>query len=74
MKTKTLLHSSKIPLTKWAIAFYCYSSHLKGVSNMKLHRDLGIKQKSTSYMAHRIREMWNEGSAKFAGPVEADET
>ncbi len=74
VKTDTLLHSSKIPLSKWAIAFYLYATNLKGVSSMKLHRDLGITQKSAWYMAHRIREMWDDATERFAGPVEADET
>ena len=74
VKTDTLLHSSKIPLHKWAIAFYLYSTNLKGVSSLKLHRDLGITQKSAWYMAHRIREMWDDSTERFAGPVEADET
>lgn len=54
--TGTHLHSSKIPLNKWAIALYLYMTNLKGVSSMKLHRDLGITQKSAWHMAHRIRE------------------
>ena len=74
VKTDTLLHSSNIPLSKWAIAFYLYNTNLKGVSSMKLHRDLGITQKSAWYMAHRIREMWSESADRFAGSVEVDET
>ncbi len=74
VKTETLLHASKIPLSKWAIAFYLYNTNLKGVSSMKLHRDLGITQKSAWYMSHRIRSMWGEPEEKFIGPVEADET
>ena len=74
VKTGTLMHSAKIPLSKWAIAFYLYSTNLKGVSSMKLHRDLGIRQASAWYMAHRIRGMWGGVEDKFAGPVEADET
>ncbi len=70
----TLLHRSKIPLNQWAIAFYLYSTNLKGVSSLKLRRDLGITQKSAWYMGHRIRECWNAAADKFAGPVEADET
>ena len=54
VKTGTLMHSAKIPLSRWAIAFYLYSTNLKGVSSMKLHRDLGIRQASAWYMAHRI--------------------
>ena len=74
VKTDTLLHSSKIPLSKWAIAFYLFSTNLKGVSSMKLHRDLGISQSAAWYMGHRIRGMWDRAADRFAGPVEADET
>ncbi len=70
----TLLHRSHIPLSKWAIAFYLFATNLKSVSSMKLHRDLGITQKSAWYMAHRIRQMWSEEDDKFAGSVEVDET
>ncbi len=74
VKTDTLLHSSKIPLSRWAIAFYLFSTNLNGVSSMKLHRDLGISQSAAWYMGHRIRGMWDRSADKFAGPVEADET
>ena len=74
VKTGTIMHDSRLPLSKWALAFYLFSTHLKGVSSMKLHRDLGITQKSAWYMAHRIRETWDDSAEQFAGPVEADET
>ena len=75
VKTDTLIHSSKIPLSKWAIAFYLFSTNLKGVSSMKLHRDLGISQPAAWYMGHRIRGMWDSiHTQQFAGPTEADET
>ena len=70
----SVLQASNIPLSKWALAFYLYSTNLKGVSSMKLHRDLGITQKAAWHMAHRIRESWNAVADRFAGPVEADET
>ena len=73
VKTGTLLHSSNLPLRKWAIAVFLYSTNLKGVSSMKLHRDLGISQKAAWYMAHRIRGTWSAGADRFAGPVEVDE-
>ena len=74
VKTDSLLHSSNLPLSKWAIAFYLFNTSLKGVASMKLHRDLGIAQSSAWYMGQRIREMWNPVADRFAGPVEADET
>ena len=50
------------------------STNLKGVSSMKLHRDLGITQKSAWYMAHRIREAWDDAQEPFDGEVEVDES
>ena len=41
---------------------------------MKLHRDLGITQKSAWFLTHRIREAWVDNQAKSNGPVEVDET
>ena len=74
VKTDTVMQSSNIPLSKWAIALYLYSTNLKGVSSMKLHRDLGITQRSAWHMAHRIREMYDIDTERFDGAVEADET
>ena len=43
---------------------------------MKLHRDLGVTQKSAWYLAHRIRGAWGRvfTTLSFDGPVEVDET
>lgn len=74
VKTGTVMHDSRLALSKWALAFYLYSTNLKGVSSLKLHRDLDITQKSAWHLAHRIRETWDDASDPFIGPVEADET
>ena len=74
VKTGTVMQGSNLPLGKWAFAAYLMSTNLKGVSSMKLHRDLGITQKSAWHLAHRIREAWASDDAVFAGPVEVDET
>ena len=74
VKVGTVMQSSKIPYRKWAIAFYQFLTNLKGVSSMKLHRDLGISQGCAWHMGHRIREAMDGGDPVFSGPVEADET
>ena len=75
VKTNTIMHKSHIPLRKWLFAFYLEMTSLKGVSSMKLHRDIGISQRSAWYMLHRIREVWSHGEPwPFSGPVEIDET
>ncbi len=70
----TAMQDSNIPLQKWAVAIYLMTTNLKGVSSMKLHRDLGIAQSSAWHMAHRLREAWEGRCALFNGPVEVDET
>ncbi|MDE0118221.1 MAG: IS1595 family transposase [bacterium] len=74
VKTGTMMHSSNIELSKWAMCIYLYSTNQKGVSSMKLHHDLGIGEKAAWYMAHRIRQAWDTREEPFAGPVEADES
>ena len=74
VKTGTIMHDSKLKLSTWALAFYLLSTNLKGVSSMKLHRDLEITQKSAWHLAHRIRETYDDGIVCFTGPVEVDET
>ena len=74
-KTGTVIEGSKISFRKWAFAIYLECTSLKGVSSMKLHRDIGVSQKTAWFMLHRIREVWCKDKAeRFAGPVEVDET
>ena len=74
VKTGTLMHNSPLGFQVWAVAIYLLTTNLKGVSSMKLHRDLGICQKSAWHLAHRIREKWKDNREDFVGPVEVDET
>ena len=74
VKTGTVMEGSNIALGKWAMAIYLLTTNLKSVSSMKLHRDLGVTQKTAWFMAHRIREAWENGDGPFDGPVEVDET
>ena len=74
VKTGTIMEDSKLPLSKWAMAFYLCTTNLKGVSSMKLHRDLEITQKTAWFLEHRIRETWDDKTEKMTGPVEADES
>lgn len=70
----TVLEGSRIGMQKWVIAIYMMSTALKGTSSLKLHRELGITQKTAWYMMQRIREGFLGESAPMDGPVEIDET
>ena len=74
MKTGTIMEGSKLGYRTWAIAVYLVTTNLKGVSSMKLHRDLGVTQKTAWHLAHRIRKALGQSEAPFPGPVEVDET
>ena len=64
------MERSKVPLRKWAVAIYLEMTSLKGISSMKLHRELKVTQRTAWFMLHRIREAWNaECEGLFAGPL-----
>ena len=74
-KTGTIMDSSRLPFRKWVFAIYLECTSLKGISSMKLHRDIGVTQATAWFMLHRIREVWATNKAgPFSGPVEVDET
>ncbi len=68
------MQSSKLGARVWVVAVYQLTTGLKGTSSMKLHRDLGISQKTAWHLAHRIRKAWEDGGMWFSGPAEAAET
>ena len=75
VRTGTPLAHSRVSLRKWVLAIYLCATSLKGVSSLKLHRDLGVTQRTAWCMLHRLREAWeSSGPTAFNGPVEVDET
>lgn len=72
----TALERTRLPLRKWVIAIYLYVSSLKGISSMRLHRDLGITQRSAWFVLHRLRTAFESSAPPtlLSGPVEVDET
>ena len=76
VRTGTSIARSNVPLRKWAMAIYLCLTSLKSVSSMKLHRDIGVSQKTAWFMLHRIRQAWSQADehGSFSGPVEVDET
>lgn len=74
-RTRSVMECSKVSYQDWLLALFLVSTNLKGESSMKLHRDLGITQKTAWFLAHRIREaLSRDGTVSYSGPVEVDET
>ena len=75
VRSGTALANSKVSMCNWAEAIYLFLSALKSVSSMKLHRDLGVTQKTAWFMLHRLRQAFEDANVDlFEGPVEVDET
>ena len=74
VRTGTLMEGSKLSFKKWAIAVYLVTTNIKGISSMKIHRDLKVTQKTAWYLAHRLRKAYDNSEESFSGPVEVDET
>ena len=74
VRSKTVMAASNLGFQVWLLAIYLLTTGIKGTSSMKLHRDLGVTQKTAWHLSHRIRAMWQAGDFLLSGPVEADET
>ena len=55
------------------IATYLFITDIHGVSSMRLHRELNIKQQHAWHMLHRLREALKDAHLPFTGPTEIDE-
>ncbi len=75
VRVNTVMQGTKMSHRTWAIGIYLFTTNIKGVSSMRLHRELGIGQKAAWFMLHRLREAYAVGEASaFKGSVEVDET
>jgi transposase-like protein len=74
IKVGTFLENTKVPLRKWMLSIYIFSSHKKGISSHQLAKDIGVTQKTDWFMLSRIREVLKD-KAPFMldGMVETDE-
>ena len=69
VRTGSPLQNSRLGYRVWAMAIFMMAAGVKGTSSMRLHRDLGITQKSAWYLGHRIREAFRqEVPDRFDGP------
>ena len=75
-KLGTVMEDSRLPYRKWVLAIHLHMTSLKGVSNMKLHRDIGVTQKTAWFMLQRIREAFkrDDDNDPMGRPVRVDKT
>lgn len=75
VKLGTIMEDSPIRLNKWLCAIWLIVSAKNGISSYEIHRALGLTQKSSWFLLHRIRKAMQAGTfKKLAGEIEIDET
>ncbi len=74
VRTGTIFERSHISLDKWLYAMYLLQTSRKGISSLQLSKQLGITQKSSWFLLHRLREACDIEASPMSGVVEVDET
>ena len=74
VRTGTVMERSHIPLQKWLYGMYLLVTARKGISSVELAKTIGISQKSSWFMLHRLRDACRDKDSPLSGIVEIDET
>ena len=71
----TIFDSTKLPLTLWFQGIYLMTQDKKGISAMKLHRQLGISYNAAWRMRHKLMQMMMERDREhpLSGWIELDD-
>ena len=72
----TVMHGSHTPLVKWFWAIYLAAHDKRGVSALRLEKELDVSYPTAWLMLHKIRGAMGERDSQYllAGIVETDET
>ena len=72
----TFMHRTHVPLHKWFLAMFMFSTSRHGVAAKELERQLGVSYPTAWRMGHLIRKHMADmdGEWPLGGVVEADET
>lgn len=71
----TIFQKSTVPLKKWFMAIFLFTTGKKGISSLQLHRSIDVTQKTAWFMLSRIRNsIGNSEDFEFDGITQVDET
>ena len=74
VRTGTIMENSRISLKKWLLAINLMTTARKGISSVQFAKELGVTQKTSWFLANRIRKACESGTGLLSGEVEIDET
>jgi transposase-like protein len=75
LRSGTLFHSTKLPLTTWFTALYLVSQNKNNISALSLKRHLGVCYRTAWRIKHKLMEAMaeRESGRRLTGVVVADE-
>ena len=75
LRSGTLFHASKLPLTIWFLAIYLITQSKNNISDLSLKRYLGVCYRTAWRLKHKILEAMAEAESgrKLSGTVRADD-
>jgi len=65
VRTGTIFERSHVPLHKWVYAMYLFATSPKGISSLKLSKEIGVTQKSAWSVLQRLREACGGDPSEF---------
>jgi transposase-like protein len=75
VKIGTIFENSQVPLQKWFMAIFLFTTDKKGYSSYKLQRTIRVTQKTAWFMLSRLRNsVSNRVDFEFDGITQVDET
>ena len=74
VRTGTIFQRSHVPLHKWIYAMYLVVTARKGISSLRLSKEISVTQTTAWFMLGRLREACGDDFDQLKGIVEVDET
>ena len=75
LRAGSIFHGSKLPLQKWFLAIYLMTQSKNGISQLELHRNIGVSIKTAALLYHKIAQtmLEREKGQPLSGDIEIDD-
>lgn len=71
----TIIERSKLPLKKWLVAFFLFTTETRGITSVQLAKHINVEQKTAWLILQKLRKSAGlvNDRVKLSGTVEVDE-
>lgn len=73
--SRTIFHSTKLPLNKWFLATYLMTQGKNGISQLELSRQIGVSINTAAMLYHKLAQtmLERDASKPLSGNIEIDD-